>query len=190
MIHYSDYAIVEGLRLNSDFIIRYVYKEFFPSIKYLIKNNAGLEEDAEDVFQEALLVILTKIKDDNFELSCSFITYLYSISKNIWLQRLKRKRMTYKNQDELTRFLDTPEIGVEVHLEYEEKYQSFVRQFENLSEDCQKLLKLFLTKMSAKDIAENMGYKSEFYAKTKKYLCKEALKKMVENDPELKKIIT
>jgi len=68
MIHYSDFAIVEGLRLNSDFIIRYVYKEFFPTIKYLIKNNAGLEEDAEDVFQEALLVILTKIKDDNFEL--------------------------------------------------------------------------------------------------------------------------
>jgi RNA polymerase sigma factor (sigma-70 family) len=189
MIHYSDYAIVEGLRLNSDFIIRYVYKEFFPSIKYLIKNNAGLEEDAEDVFQEALLVILTKIKEDDFELSSSFITYLYSISKNLWLQKLKRKRMTYKNQDELTRWLDSPEIGLEVHLEYEEKYQSFVRQFDNLTEDCQKLLKLFLTKMSAKEIADHMGYKSEFYAKTKKYLCKEALKKLVENDPEIKEII-
>jgi RNA polymerase sigma factor (sigma-70 family) len=189
MIHYSDFAIVEGLRLNSDFIIRYVYKEFFPSIKYLIKNNAGLEEDAEDVFQEALLVILTKIKEDDFELRSSFITYLYSISKNIWLQRLKRKRITYKNQDELTRYLDTSEDAVENHQEYEEKYQSFIRQFENLSEDCQKLLKLFLTKMSTKEIADNMGYKSEFYAKTKKYLCKEALKKMVENDPELNGII-
>ena len=97
--------------------------------------------------------------------------------------------MTHKNQDELTRYLDTPEVGVEVHLEYEEKYQSFIRQFENLSDDCQKLLKLFLTKMSTKEIAENMGYKSEFYAKTKKYLCKEALKKLVENDPDLKGII-
>ena len=97
--------------------------------------------------------------------------------------------MTYKNQEELTRYFDTPEVGNEVHLEYEVKYQSFVKQFENLSDDCQKLLKLFLTKMSAKEIAENMGYKSEFYAKTKKYLCKEALKKLVENDPELKGII-
>jgi hypothetical protein len=43
--------------------------------------------------------------------------------------------------------------------------------------------------MSAKEIADNMGYKSEFYAKTKKYLCKEALKKMVENDPEIREII-
>ncbi len=189
MIHYSDYAIVEGLRLNSDFIIRYVYKEFFPAIRYFIKNNAGLEEDAEDVFQEALLVILVKIKDDNFELTSSFITFMYSISKNIWFQRLKRKRMTLKNQDELTHYLDTPDIGIEVHLEYEEKYQSFIRQFEHLSEDCQKILRLFLTDISTKEIAENMGYKSEFYAKTKKYLCKEALKKLVENDPDIKEYL-
>jgi len=189
MIHYSDYAVVEGLRLNSDFIIRYVYKEFFPAIRYFIKNYAGLDEDAEDVFQEALLVILVKIKDDNFELTSSFITYMYSISKNIWFQRLKRKRMTQKNQDELTRYLDAPEVGLEVHLEYEEKYQSFIRQFDHLSEDCQKILKLFLTDISTKEIAEKMGYKSEFYAKTKKYLCKEALKKLVENDPDIKEFL-
>jgi len=186
MIHYSDFAIVEGLRLNSDFIIRYVYKEFFPTIKYFIKNNSGLEEDAEDVFQEALLVILTKIKGDDFELSSSFITYLYSVSRNIWLQRLKRKRITNKNQDELTHFLESPGVGLEVHLENEEKYRSFVRQFTNLSPDCQKLLKHFLAKKTAKEIAELMGYKSEFYAKTKKHLCKEALKKLVEKDPELR----
>ena len=189
MIHYSDYAIVEGLRLNSDFIIHYVYKEFFPSIKYLIKTNSGLEEDAEDVFQEALLVILTKIKEDDFELRSSFITYLYSISRNIWLQKLKRKRMTHRNQDDLMHYLDSPEVGREVHLEYEEKYQSFLRQFEHLSPDCQKLLRLFLGKKSAKEIAELMGYKSEFYAKTKKHLCKETLKKLVAKDPELGDII-
>ncbi|MEI6061472.1 MAG: sigma-70 family RNA polymerase sigma factor [Bacteroidota bacterium] len=189
MIHYSDYAIVEGLRLNSDFIIRYVYKEFFPAIKYFIKNNSGYEEDAEDIFQEALLVILTKIKDDDFELSSSFITYLYSICRNIWLQKLKRKRMTSKNQDELTHFLDIQDVEKEVFIENEEKYQSFIRQFEHLSGDCQKLLKLFLTKKSSKEIADHMGYKSEFYAKTKKHLCKEALKKLVENDPDLQQFI-
>ena len=189
MIHYSDYAIVEGLRLNSDFIIHYVYKEFFPTIKYLIRNNAGLEEDAEDVFQEALYVILVKIKDDKFELNSSFLTYLYSISRNIWLQRLKRKRITDKNKDSLVQYLNIPDEEPEFHVEYEEKYEAFLRQFEYLSDDCKKLMHLFLTKMSTKEIADAMGYKSEFYAKTKKYLCKEALKKLVEKDPELKGII-
>jgi len=189
MIHYSDFAIIEGLRLHSDYIIKYVYKEFFPSIRYLIKTNAGLEEDAEDIFQEALYIILRKIQEDDFELSSSFLTYLYSISKNLWLQRLKRKRLVEHNQDELVRYFSSPHASTEKFIEEEEKYGVFVRQFENLSEDCKKLLRLFLGKMSLKEIADEMGYKSEFYAKTKKYLCKEALKRMVENDPTIKALL-
>lgn len=186
MIHYSDFAIIEGLRLNSDFIIRYVYKEFFPTIRYLIKNNAGLDEDAEDIFQESLYIILKKIQEEDFELNSSFLTYLYSISKNLWLQRLKRKRLHEKNHGDLVHFLSAPDSGIEIHVEYEEKYRVFVEQFENLSEDCKRLLRLFLGKMSLKEIADEMGYKSELYAKTKKYLCKEALRKLVENDPSIR----
>ena len=186
MIHYSDFAIIEGLRLNSDFIIRYVYKEFFPTIRYLIKNNAGLDEDAEDIFQESLYIILKKIQEDDFELNSSFLTYLYSISKNLWLQRLKRKRLHEKNQSDLVHFLSAPDSGIEIHVEYEEKYRVFIEQFENLSEECKKLLRLFLGKMSLKEIADEMGYKSELYAKTKKYLCKESLRKLVENDPSIR----
>ena len=189
MIHYSDFAIIEGLRIHSDYIIKYVYKEFFPSIRYLIKNNAGLEEDAEDIFQEALYIILKKLQEDEFELSSSFLTYLYSISRNLWLQKLKRTRLIERNQPELARDLDTPQNSAEKYREDEEKYDVFVRQFDNLGEDCKKLLRLFLGKMSLKQIADEMGYKSEFYAKTKKYLCKEALKRMVENDPALKALL-
>ena len=189
MIHYSDFAIIEGLRLHSDYIIKYVYKEFFPSIRYLIKTNAGLEEDAEDIFQEALYIILKKIQEDEFELSSSFLTYLYSISRNLWLQRLKRKRLIEHNHDELVRHFSSPQHNSEKYVEDEEKYDVFIKQFDNLSEDCKRLLQLFLGKMSLKEIAEEMGYKSEFYAKTKKYLCKEALKRMVENDPAIKALL-
>jgi DNA-directed RNA polymerase specialized sigma24 family protein len=83
MIHYSDFAIIEGLRLHSDYIIKYVYKEFFSFHPLPDQTNAGLEEDAEDIFQEALYIILKKLQEDDFELSSSFLTYLYSISKNL-----------------------------------------------------------------------------------------------------------
>ena len=56
MIHYSDGAIVEGLRLRSDLIIRYIYQELFPMIKYLVMSNNGNEEDAEDIFQDGLVI--------------------------------------------------------------------------------------------------------------------------------------
>lgn len=34
MVHYSNEAILEGIRLKSDFIINHIYNELFPSIKY------------------------------------------------------------------------------------------------------------------------------------------------------------
>jgi RNA polymerase sigma factor (sigma-70 family) len=189
MLHYSDHAIVEGLRLNSDYIIRYIYQEYFPTIRYLVKTNGGAEEDVEDIFQESLLIILQKIRQEDFELQSTFLTFLYSISKNLWLQKLKKQRTIERNHSQLVHFLSSPEIGIEVHIEDNEKYKLFIKHFENLGEDCRKLLLLFLQKNSLREIAYDLGYSSEMYAKTKKYLCKEALKKMIESDPEMQSIL-
>lgn len=180
-IFLSDQEILDGLTRRDSQVIKYVYREFYPSISYLIKTNDGIEEDAEDIFQESLYIILKKIENEGINLSSSFLTYLYSVSKNLWIQRLKRKRILEQNNYELGRLLSSHLSSNQTTFD-EEKYEIFIKQFENLSEDCKKLLRLFIGKLSLKEISEEMGYKSEFYVKTKKYLCKEALKKMIELD--------
>jgi hypothetical protein len=47
---------------------------------------------------------------------------------------------------------------------------------------------LFLKKLSLREIASIMGYKSENYAKTRKFDCKEELKKRILNDPNYLKL--
>ena len=47
-----------------------------------------------------------------------------------------------------------------------------------------------MKKMSLKEIAEEMGFKTEKYAKTRKYLCKEELKKRIINDPKCQKFLS
>lgn len=186
MIHYSDSAIIEGLKLNSDFIIKHVYKEFFPTIKFLIKKNTGNEEDAEDIFQESLLVILKNVQKDEFYLSCSFLTYLYSISRNLWMQRLKVKRKGMDNFEVLEKFINLPENTSTEMAEIEQlRYRIYRDHFSELEQDCQRILLLSLQKFSSKDIADTMGYSSENYAKTKKYNCKERLKKAIMDDPRM-----
>lgn len=186
MIHYSDSAIIQGLRLNSDFIIKHVYSEFFPTIKYLIKKNTGNEEDAEDIFQESLLVILKNVQKDDFYLSCSFLTYLYSISRNLWMQRLKVKKKNMDNVDIIDKFINIPESSTAEMVESEQlRYIIYKEHFSALDQDCQRILLLSLQKFSSKDIADTMGYSSENYAKTKKYNCKERLKKAIMEDPRL-----
>ncbi|MGE5383798.1 MAG: RNA polymerase sigma factor [Omnitrophica WOR_2 bacterium] len=189
MIHYSDSAIIEGLKLNSDFIIKHVYREFFPTIKFLIKKNTGNEEDAEDIFQESLLVILKNVQKDEFCLTCSFLTYLYSISRNLWMQRLKVKRKGMDNIDILEKFINIPESsGIESAESEQLRYKIYREHFSAMEKDCQRILLLSLQKFSSKDIADTMGYSSENYAKTKKYNCKERLKKSIMEDPRMEEV--
>ena len=70
-----------------------------------------------------------------------------------------------------------------------EKYRLFQKHFLKLSEDCKKILKLFMNKVPLREIAEIMGFKTEKYAKTRKFMCKEKLKNAIFNDPNYKKYL-
>ncbi|MCF8304671.1 MAG: sigma-70 family RNA polymerase sigma factor [Bacteroidales bacterium] len=191
MIHYSDEAIVEGIRLRCDYIIDYIYNEFFPVINNYVTRNSGSEEEAKDVFQDAMVIIYKKIRSDEFLLTSSFKTFLYSICKNLWLQRLNKENdNTNVDVDYLEGFLEmSEEIINDTHKLEHEKYKLFQVHFLQLSADCQKVLRLFLKKTPLKEIARIMGFKTEKYAKTRKFLCKEELKKRIVNDPKYQKII-
>jgi len=191
MIHYSDEAIIEGLRLRSDFIIKYIYQELFPTIKYLVVKNSGNEEDAEDVFQDSLIVIFKKIRNNELELSSSFRTYLYSVCRNLWLQKLHKRKQFTREFSDIESFVELPEKVVEeIYDDEVEKYRLYQQHFLTLNDDCQKVLLLFMKKISLREIAVEMGYKTEKYAKTRKYLCKEELKKRIINDPKCHKFLS
>ncbi len=191
MIHYSDEAIIEGLRLRSDYIIKYIYQELFPMILFLVTKNNGSEEDAEDVFQDSLIIVFKKIKANEFDLSCSFRTYLYSVSRNLWLQKLsKRKQFSREFSDVETYITMTDYALSEKNQDELEKFRLYQQHFLTLNDDCQKVLMLFMKKVSLKEIAIEMGYKTEKYAKTRKYLCKEELKKRIINDPKCQKFLS
>lgn len=189
MTFYTDEAIIDGLKKRDSGIIRYVYKEYYPTIKFLITTNSGTETDAEDVFQDALMVLFKKIAREDLILTSSFKTFLYSICRNLWLQRLDRRvfRNEFLEMEDLSELQDN--LYLEQPEEEHEKYRLFQQHFLKLSEDCQKILQLFLGKTSLKEIAEIMGFKTEKYAKVRKYMCKEKLKNSIINDPNFKKYL-
>ena len=190
MTFYTDEAIIDGLKRQDSLIIRYVYKEYYPTIKFLITTNSGTDTDAEDVFQDALVVLYRKIARENLVLTSSFKTFLYSICRNLWLQRLDRR--VFRNE-----FLELEDLGELQDISYseqpeddQEKYRLFQQHFFRLGDDCQKVLKLFMNKTSLKEIADIMGFKTEKYAKTRKFMCKEKLKNSIINDPNFKKYLS
>ena len=184
MIHYSDEAIVEGLRLRSDYIINFAYKEFFPLIKFLVTDNGGSGEDAEDIFQDGIIILYSKISLNQLTLTSSFKTYMYSVCRNLWLQKLNKRKAIFDKLRDVEEFIDLPKYMLqETSMEEIEMHRIIQIHFLSLPEDCQKVLKLFIKNIPLREIASIMGFKTENYAKTRKYLCKQDLKKRIADDP-------
>lgn len=61
-------------------------------IRYYISKNNGNEEDAKDIFQDALFIIIEKIHNNDFVLQGTLSTYLFAICKNLWLMALDKQK--------------------------------------------------------------------------------------------------
>lgn len=145
----------------------------FPKVKKLILSKGGKKEDAEDVFQEALVIFYRKSIHKDFKLTASADTYLYSICRFLWkdIQR-KQKRSNDFNNITLIQDDDLEEI-----IEKEKKLQAIEEVLDKISKKCQEIFESFyFKKLSMKDIAVRMRYSSERVAITQKYKCLEQAK--------------
>ncbi len=152
----------------------------------MVCENNGSREDAEDLFQEALIIFYGKLNTSDFQLSCSYKTYLYSVCRNMWLDKLKYKnRIIHINEIILERFYLGPEIGVED--DFNDQYDLFLKCFDKLETQCKLILELYINDISMKNIAQSLDLKSQIQAKKKKFLCKKCLIKLLKQELILKK---
>jgi len=187
MVHYTVEAIIEGVRHNDNAILQFIYRKYFPKIKFHILKNGGKDDEAKDVFQEAIILIYKKIKNNSLDLTCSFKTYLFSVCRYLWLKQLKEKKYLRAANYNGMEYVDVEDDMEELYYE-NERFKLYQHHFNLMGKDCQKVLELFLKKIPLREIAEIMGYSSEKYAKKRKYQCKELLIKSIQNDSMYKNI--
>ena len=94
-IHEREKALLEGLAANETSAIETIYRENYTTIQAFIVKNNGYPEDARDIFQEAMIVLFEKAKLKSFVLSCQIKTYLYSVSRRLWLKKLQQQNKYY-----------------------------------------------------------------------------------------------
>ena len=188
-VEYSDAGILAGIRERDASVIRFIYRKFFRQVRTLVETNSGTEMDAEDVFQDALMIIYNKTVSGALKLECAFKTYLYSVCHKLWLQQLSRKKTNTRYFETVDEETGTGVTDIDTANVEEQKYRIFLHHFQKLSQADQQVLRLFMKKTSLKEIARIMGYKSEDYAKVRKYISKERLKNAIINDPRYVEII-
>ncbi|MBM3404534.1 MAG: sigma-70 family RNA polymerase sigma factor [Bacteroidetes bacterium] len=189
MSRYDDRCLIEGIKNKDKAVLKYIYREYYQSVKHLVSDNSGSEEDARDLFQDVMVIIYQKAARNALSLSCSLKTYLFSISRNLWFQRLEKRKYEchFYNlelvEDEMAVHDcdDTPDD------EAMEKSRLFMQHFIGLPADCQQILRLFFRKFTYRDIARILKLSNEKYAKSRKFMCKAMLRRRIMKDPKCKR---
>lgn len=169
--------LLEGLARNDRKAVEAIYKDNYNMVQALIINNNGSADEAKDIFQEAMIVLYEKVRSGNFELRCQIKTYVYSVSRRLWLKRLQQIN---RHQPDLDGTSETVAVEeeLEAHGRLENEYILMERGLSSLGEPCKSLLEAYyLQKKSMTEIAAVFGYTSADNAKTQKYKCLMRLKK-------------
>ena len=167
----KDNEVLERIIHGDESALDYLYKKCYRMMTNLVMKNSGTEEEAKDIFQEALVVFWRKAISGNLVLTSKISTFIYSICLNLWRKELERK----------SRYSNEEKDGVEyINDEQEEKIKIIHECINELGDTCKKILNYhYFDGLSMQDIAEKLGYANTDTAKTKKYKCKQKLFELV-----------
>lgn len=169
----KDKELITQIKKGDEKALDYIYRKNFKSIIKMVLNNKGTEDEAQDIYQDALIVLWQKVQKDDFVLTSKLSTYLYAICKNLWLKELERK----------SRLVGTEKDEVEfINLEQKERIKIIHDCIDSLGDTCKKVLTYYyFDGMSMLEIAKKLGFANADTAKTKKYKCKKELDSLIKS---------
>lgn len=190
MKSFKDEQIIAGLRKRDNQVIQFIYETDFEKISQMIQSNNGSSDDAEDIFQESLIIIFKRLRDDpDFELTSSFSTYIYSVNRLLWLKKLRNYRKMDvtrldREKEDFIEFEEPPPV-----LDKDLRMAIYEKNLKLIPDDCQQILILTAKEMPAKDIADKLGFRSDSYVRKRRHFCKEFLVNRIKEDQDYRDLM-
>lgn len=139
-----------------------------------VKRNNGTEADAEEILQEAVVILWEKVRSGSFEARSKLSTFVMGVIKNLWSRRLARRRRESPMSEEID-----PPSTEESPLEgliREEQMETMRKAMSRITELCRTILLMFYwEEKSMEEIASSLGLANAETAKSKKYQCRKSL---------------
>lgn len=163
--------IFERIQKGDEKALEFIYKKYYRMMTKLVVTNSGTEEEARDVYQDALVVFWQKARSGNLVMTAKMSTYIYSICQNLWRKELERKKRLSNEEKDSPQNMD---------MDSEERNRIIGECLNQLGETCRKVLMYYyFDEMSMQEIADKLGFANTDTAKTKKYKCKQKLDELV-----------
>ena len=182
---YTDSEVIECLRNRQSYVVHWLSDRYMPMIRLMIYQMGGSAEDARDIFQDGLIIMLEKLDDKNFVLTCKFKTFLYCVCEHLWKTILEKRQaavnyLTRRNDQEGDRdFTDLID-----HQMYEKIIHNVFQTRDPVSRT---ILALYWQEKSPQEIADKLGY-TNGYVRKKKCEAQNELTEKVRRHPDYVKI--
>lgn len=173
----EDEKILAGIQQNEAAAFKILYKFYYPAVRSFVLKNNGSEADAEDVFQETMIVLLRKVPKDDFELTSSLKTYIFSIASNIWLKKL---RDVSRQANVLINEVAEEQSAKDIEALEAQKQNLLHKALGAITNHCLTLIyQVFYTDKRREEIMAEMRYKNPHTFNNQKYKCLQQAKKAV-----------
>ncbi|MFL0684873.1 MAG: RNA polymerase sigma factor [Algoriphagus aquaeductus] len=186
--HLNDQEILDQIKSksNPNQAISQLYSQHYGMLEHLILTNSGQAEDAADIIQEAMLVVVKMIRNEKFRGESSLKSFLYSICKNLWINELRKRKSNLYRNEQYENEKSQIDLSVVEEIQQMENLRFVMNLFETLGEKCKQVLTLFyFEELSMRDICEKLAFSSEQVLRNKKYKCLQSLIQQVQSSTSL-----
>lgn len=148
-----------------------------------VQEHGGSKEEAEEVFQDALVIFDRNVRLGKFEGTGTWQGYFFGIARHAWLERCRRRKLPVT---ELLPAHLTEEAESFEHRFMEEERKTILRQaLEAMGGRCKHILALYKISISYEEIAQQLGMSSADMAKKECYRCRQRFRNFLLQHPDL-----
>ncbi len=185
----NDSTIISSINLGkTDQVFKEIYERVFMKVKTMVSKGGGSFEDAQDVFQDAVIVFYKRVRTGAYEERTEVDGFIYAVSRNLWYSKVRRESRIEGMGEEFDMVDEREDLSDA--LISKERESIVNRVFNELGDTCHKLLRCtFFEKLTMKEVAERMNFNNENTAKTKHYKCKQRLIRLTRENVGFKKLL-
>ena len=156
----KDSEVFEQICRGDEKALEMLYTKYYKMMTKIVLSNSGTEDEAKDIYQEALIVFWQKATSGKLVLTSKMSTYIYSICLNLWRKELDRKSRLANEEKDTAVYSDDDKI---------ERAKIINECIQQLGDTCRKVLTYYyFDGLSMQDIADKLGFANTNTAKTKK----------------------
>lgn len=188
---HSDTEIIEKLKGSSlEEGLQWIYANHFDAVLAQVQAQGGSEADGADIFQEAVIVLLQKVKTGQFRGESRLSTFLHGIARNMWLSELRsRKRRLHREK----KFADghlTIESNDSCEDSFQLKHEAIARLIGTLGDTCRRILRgFYFEKKKIRELLTEFAYENEQVLRNQKSKCMKKMREQLEKDKGLQEQI-